>query len=147
MKSACPSQHQWKLGSFNNSRLLSMWLYPYIDLTFFCGYPWMLFSKIIRVPLLQSCLAIQSVPLLLPCNHHTLHKLLKYYLSCQLRYVSLFLTVHFPVDTGRKLNVHKTFRRRPERLMYLQITSCVQGVTNLSCNSTCTINIILAWTQ
>ena len=24
-----------------------------------------------------------------------------------------------PVDTGRKLNVHKTFRRRPERLMYV----------------------------
>ena len=24
---------------------------------------------------------------------------------------------HFPVDTGRKLNVHKTFRRRPGRLL------------------------------
>ena len=30
-------------------------------------------------------------------------------------------------DTWRKLNVHKTFRRRPERLMYVQFTSCVQG--------------------
>ena len=30
-----------------------------------------------------------------------------------------------PVDTGRKLNVHKTFRRLPERLMYVQFTSCV----------------------
>ena len=30
-----------------------------------------------------------------------------------------------PVDTGRKLNVHKTFRRRPGRLMYVQNTSCV----------------------
>ena len=30
-----------------------------------------------------------------------------------------------PLDTGRKLNVHKTFRRRPERLMYVQFTSCV----------------------
>ena len=37
-----------------------------------------------------------------------------------------------PVDTGRKLNVHKTFRRRPERLlnilMCVQFTSCVFGV-------------------
>ena len=24
---------------------------------------------------------------------------------------------HHPVDTGRKLNVHKTFRRRPGRLL------------------------------
>ena len=24
---------------------------------------------------------------------------------------------HYPVDTGRKLNVHKRFRRRPERLL------------------------------
>ena len=29
-----------------------------------------------------------------------------------------------PVDTGRKLNVHKTFRRR---LTYVQLTSCVYG--------------------
>ena len=39
-----------------------------------------------------------------------------------------------PLDTGRKLNVHKTFRRRPassERLMYVQFTSCIQGVLNI----------------
>ena len=30
-----------------------------------------------------------------------------------------------PLDTGRKLNVHKTFRGRPGRLMYVQFTSCV----------------------
>ena len=32
-----------------------------------------------------------------------------------------------PVDTGRKLNVHKMFRRRPGRpepLVYVQFTSC-----------------------
>ena len=29
------------------------------------------------------------------------------------------------LDTGRKLNVHKAFRRR---LMYVKFTSCVQGV-------------------
>ena len=36
-----------------------------------------------------------------------------------------------PVDTERKLNVHKTFRRRPERLMYVQFTSCVYGEVSL----------------
>ena len=34
----------------------------------------------------------------------------------------------YPGDTGRKLNVHKTFRRRPGRLMYVQFTSCVYWV-------------------
>ena len=44
----------------------------------------------------------------------------------------------YPLDTVRKLNVHKTFRRRPgrlrnvlctfKRLMYVQFTSCAQGV-------------------
>ena len=30
----------------------------------------------------------------------------------------------FPADTGRNLNVHETFRRRPgQRLMYIQFTS------------------------
>ena len=31
----------------------------------------------------------------------------------------------YPVDTGRKLNVHKTSRTSSERLMYVQFTSCV----------------------
>ena len=34
----------------------------------------------------------------------------------------------FPVDTGRKLNVHKASGTSSERLMYVQITSCVYGV-------------------
>ena len=34
---------------------------------------------------------------------------------------------NIPVDTGRKLNVHKTFRRRPGRPMYVQFMSCVYG--------------------
>ena len=37
-----------------------------------------------------------------------------------------------PVDPGRKLNVHKTFRRRPGRLMCVQFTSCVYGVLMFS---------------
>ena len=32
-----------------------------------------------------------------------------------------------PVDAGRKLNAHKTLRRCPGRLMYVQFTSCVHG--------------------
>ena len=34
----------------------------------------------------------------------------------------------FSVDTGRKLNVHKTPKTSSERLMYVQFTSCVYGV-------------------
>ena len=34
----------------------------------------------------------------------------------------------YPQEKGRKLNVHKTFRRRPGRLMYVRFTSRVQGV-------------------
>ena len=34
------------------------------------------------------------------------------------------------VDTGRKLNVHETFRRCPGRLMYVQFTSCVYWDNN-----------------
>ena len=34
----------------------------------------------------------------------------------------------FPIDTGRKLNVHKTFRRRPGRLTYVRFISSVYGV-------------------
>ena len=40
------------------------------------------------------------------------------------------LLMPYPVDTGRKLNLHKTFRRRPGRLMYVQFTSCVYWVVN-----------------
>ena len=32
-----------------------------------------------------------------------------------------------PVDTGRKLNVNKTSRTYPERLMFVQFMSCVYG--------------------
>ena len=36
----------------------------------------------------------------------------------------------FPLDTGRKLNVDKTFKRRAERLMYVQLLSCAYGITS-----------------
>ena len=35
--------------------------------------------------------------------------------------------IFLPVEIGRKLNVHKTFRRRPGRLIYVQLPSCVYG--------------------
>ena len=47
---------------------------------------------------------------------------------------------YIPVDTRRKLNVHKTFRRRrtsAERLMYVQFTSCVYGDSNQQYLSKC----------
>ena len=34
-----------------------------------------------------------------------------------------------PLDTERKLNVHKTFKICPESLSYVQFTPCVQGVS------------------
>ena len=37
----------------------------------------------------------------------------------------------FPVNTGRKLNEHKSFRRRPGRLMYVQFMPCVHGFNSL----------------
>ena len=39
-------------------------------------------------------------------------------------------TQQSPIDTGRKLNVNKTFRRHPRRLMHVQFTSCVYGGGN-----------------
>ena len=38
----------------------------------------------------------------------------------------------FPVDTGRKLNVHKTSRTSFERLLYVQFTSCVYWIMSES---------------
>ena len=35
----------------------------------------------------------------------------------------------FPVDTGRKLNVHKTFRRRPGRLLNILCTFNLRPVS------------------
>ena len=39
-----------------------------------------------------------------------------------------FFPISCPLGTGRKLNVHKMFRRRLGRLMYVPSTSCVQRV-------------------
>ena len=38
-------------------------------------------------------------------------------------------TVNNPVDTGRKLNVHKTFRRRPGRLLNVICTFNLRPVS------------------
>ena len=37
--------------------------------------------------------------------------------------------VPFPVDTGRKLNIHKTFRRRPGRLLNVLCTFNLRPVS------------------
>ena len=37
-------------------------------------------------------------------------------------FISQLTTTNHPVDTGRKLNVHKTFRRRPGRLLNVLCT-------------------------
>ena len=39
------------------------------------------------------------------------------------------LSKHFPVDTGRRLNVDKTFRRRPERLLNVLCTFSLRPVS------------------
>ena len=44
---------------------------------------------------------------------------------CYNRFLKLTVTPLFPsfrADTGRKLNVHQTFRRRPRRLLYVSCT-------------------------
>ena len=43
---------------------------------------------------------------------------------------TLVAMINIPVDTRRKLNLHKTFWTSSERLMYVQFTSCVYGVAN-----------------
>ena len=47
----------------------------------------------------------------------------------------LIFLYHFklliPVDTGCKLNVRKTFRKRPERLMYVQLSPVSTGMNIL----------------
>ena len=47
-----------------------------------------------------------------PIKHH--HHLLK---TSHQQHHRKHLKVHFPVATGRKLNLHKTFKRRPGRLL------------------------------
>ena len=70
--------------------------------------------------------------------------------------VSLILAFDFyqkkldPVDTGRKLNVHKAFRRRPGRILnvlctFVQFTFCVygDGMGQISTNTKVIISISL----
>ena len=49
----------------------------------------------------------------------------------------------FPVDTGRKLNVHKTFRRRPGRLLNVLCTLNLRPVpTGLSLDKHVVYNVL-----
>ena len=40
-----------------------------------------------------------------------------------------YILNRYPVDTGRKLNVHKTFRRRPGRLLNVLCTCNLRPVS------------------
>ena len=52
------------------------------------------------------------------------------YPRVKFRFVVLHLPFNiFPVDTGRKLNVHKTFRRRPGRLLNVLCTFSLRPVS------------------
>ena len=42
---------------------------------------------------------------------------------------------YYPVDTGRKLNAHKTFRRRPARLLNVLCTFNLRSVSTRRCIS------------
>ena len=60
-----------------------------------------------------------------------------------------------PVDTGRKLNVHKTFRRRPGRLLNVLCTFnlrpvstglfLLKGLSQYSCPSTTGTLVLICW--
>ena len=43
--------------------------------------------------------------------------------------IGVMLCMKIPVDTGRKLNVHKTFRRRPGRLLNILSTFNLRPVS------------------
>ena len=43
--------------------------------------------------------------------------------------VTVFFQFYYPVDTGRKLNVHKTFRTRPGRLLNVLSTFNLRPVS------------------
>ena len=43
--------------------------------------------------------------------------------------ITLPKSTHNPVDTGRKLNVHKTFRKRPRRLLNVLCTFNLRPVS------------------
>ena len=59
---------------------------------------------------------------------------LKKILTKSLTNLTIFWQHTHPVDTGRKLNVHKTFRSwtSSERLMYVKFTSCVYGAVHMA---------------
>ena len=53
----------------------------------------------------------------------------------------------YPLDTGRKIKVHKMLRRRPERLLNVlctfNFTSCVQGILILEFDLKWFITVII----
>ena len=52
-------------------------------------------------------------------------------------------TTRYPVETGRKLNVHKTFRRRPERLLNVLCTFNLRPVSTGYCDGLCNLFVTI----
>ena len=61
--------------------------------------------------------------------------LLRYFNPLCLMRFSVIENEVYPVDTGRKLNVHKTFRRRPERLLNVLCMFNLRPVSTGTCFS------------
>ena len=47
----------------------------------------------------------------------------------KIKKIFIKIQIHYPLDTGRKLNVHKTFRRRPRRLLNVLCTFNLRPVS------------------
>ena len=70
---------------------------------------------------------IEKIGFFLPCRFSSL-RILRL-ISPRARLKTPDLISIFPVDTGRKLNVHKTFRRRPVRLLNVLYTFNLRPVS------------------
>ena len=100
-----------------------------IEIEICLSFAW---NGLIFVPNLSRGFHTYEVPeccIFLPCLVFFLH----FPVALGKSVVFCYICIYSPLDTGSKLNVHKTFRRLQERLMYVQLPSCVQGVCVLVC--------------
>ena len=73
-----------------------------------------------------SCGKIRTKKIL---NTDTLHAVLLYSAKRRSKTCLFVISSCLPVDTGRQLNVHKTFRRRPSRLLNVLCTFNLRPVS------------------
>ena len=84
-----------------------------------CNNKFLLIQRLLNLDFFEKDLELVS-PLRSVYNYNFLRKI-------------FFMLFYYPVDTERKLNVHKKFKRRPGRLLNVlfdQFTACVYGVTD-----------------